>query len=268
MAQVAPRVATGTPGLDKMLDGGLLQGRIYLVEGPPGSGKTMVSVQFLLEGVKRGEKVLMISLDESPAEIRENLGMLFGSSFEKIRVLDATLEMKSYERTPVRDVSIQRQSESFGDVFPEIPRSADLRNPELTASAVQEIIKNEVLEHKINRLVIDSGSGLKSFLLTNSDQNQYLQSFFRFLGDLPTTTLVTIQESNYPEIFHRNTRVEDVMAAGIIRLHRWLQNNGFRLGITVDKMRGSKHDSRMRPVRISNIGLSVYDRRKRGRGGE
>lgn len=227
----------------------------------------MLSVQFLLEGVKRGENVLLVALDEAPAEIKENLGPIFGANFDQIRVLDATLEMKSYERTPVRDVSIHRKSESFGGVFPEIARSADLRNPELTANAVQEMIKSEVLKNKVTRMVIDSGTSMRYFLMTNGDRNQFMQSFFRFLGDLEITTLVTIQGSHYHDLSHRSCGVEDIMARGIIRQYRWLQNNGFRLGIAVEKFRGSKHDTRVRQVKIDHLGFHVFeghDRKRRG----
>src|SRR3569623_495229 len=65
------RVPTGVAGLDSVLGGGLLRDRIYLVEGDPGVGKTTGALQFLLQGVKRGEKALYITLSETEAEIRE-----------------------------------------------------------------------------------------------------------------------------------------------------------------------------------------------------
>ena len=49
-----PKVATGVPGLDDVLGGGLPRGRLYLVEGDPGTGKTTLGLQFLLEGVRGG----------------------------------------------------------------------------------------------------------------------------------------------------------------------------------------------------------------------
>lgn len=268
MTPVSQRIITGTPGLDNMLNGGLIPGRLYLVVGPSGSGKTILSVQFLLEGVKQGENVLYLSLDEPPSEVRENLNPIFGSNFDKIRVLDGTLEMKSYETTPVRDVSIQRESEVFGEVFPEIPRSADLRNPDLTASAIQEMIKKEVLHHKVTRIVIDSITSFKSFLLTNGDQNQNLQSFFRFLADLQVTMLITRQEGTRSTSSCGVYEVEDVMSRGVIRLYRWLQINGFRHGIAVEKLRGSEHETRMKRIKIDSIGLRVLDRKGRRKGGD
>ena len=49
------RISTGMSGLDDILGGGFDPNRLYLVEGTPGSGKTTLALQFLLEGVKRGE---------------------------------------------------------------------------------------------------------------------------------------------------------------------------------------------------------------------
>src|SRR6478672_11720502 len=67
---MSDRAATGIPGLDSILGGGLPRQRIYLVEGDPGAGKTTLAMQFLLEGVRQGEPVLYIALSETESEIR------------------------------------------------------------------------------------------------------------------------------------------------------------------------------------------------------
>jgi len=62
--ELSERVSTGIPKLDKMLGGGLLRGRTYLVTGETGVGKTILSLRFLLEGLRNGEQCIYVSLDE------------------------------------------------------------------------------------------------------------------------------------------------------------------------------------------------------------
>jgi circadian clock protein KaiC len=65
----SPRVATGIQGLDVILQGGLAANRFYLVQGDPGSGKTTLGLQFLLEGAKHGERGLYVTLSETEEEL-------------------------------------------------------------------------------------------------------------------------------------------------------------------------------------------------------
>src|ERR1700759_3534592 len=69
MTKIA-RLTTGIAGLDNVLHGGLQSGHVYLVEGDPGSGKTTLGLQFLLEGVAHGEPTLYIALAESREELQ------------------------------------------------------------------------------------------------------------------------------------------------------------------------------------------------------
>ena len=69
MTGIFDRVSTGNAGLDLVLGGGLPAQRLYLVEGAPGSGKTTLALQFLLEGVKAGERVLYVTLSETSEEL-------------------------------------------------------------------------------------------------------------------------------------------------------------------------------------------------------
>ena len=63
-------VSTGNTGLDSILKGGLPANRLYLVEGAPGSGKTTLALQFLRDGVTRGERVLYVTLSETREELQ------------------------------------------------------------------------------------------------------------------------------------------------------------------------------------------------------
>lgn len=58
------------PGLDDILSGGFTEGRVFLLEGTPGTGKTTIALRFLLEGAKQGERGLYVTLSETAAELR------------------------------------------------------------------------------------------------------------------------------------------------------------------------------------------------------
>src|SRR5258705_1608363 len=90
------RVSTGCAGLDDILNGGLDRDRMYLVEGRPGSGKTTVAMQFLLDGVRRGEPALYVSISETRREL-ELVAKRHGWSLKGLEIFellpaDATLD--------------------------------------------------------------------------------------------------------------------------------------------------------------------------------
>lgn len=84
------RVSSGIGGLDNILCGGLPKDRLYLVEGDPGSGKTTLALQFLLDGARRGESVLYVTLSETREEL-EAVVHSHGWSLDKISVHELAL---------------------------------------------------------------------------------------------------------------------------------------------------------------------------------
>jgi circadian clock protein KaiC len=87
------RVSTGIPGLDDVLNGGLPRGHLYLIEGDPGTGKTTVALQFLLEGLRQGEAGLYVTLSESRQEL-EIVAASHGWSLAELPI---------YEMAPLQD---------------------------------------------------------------------------------------------------------------------------------------------------------------------
>jgi circadian clock protein KaiC len=81
------RCSSGVEGLDDILAGGLPRGGFYLIQGDPGSGKTTLALQFLLEGLRRGEKVFYITLSETKQELLK-VARSHGWSLDNISVLD------------------------------------------------------------------------------------------------------------------------------------------------------------------------------------
>src|SRR3954471_18141003 len=81
------RCGTGIDGLDDVLEGGLPAGHLYLIEGEPGTGKTTLALQFLLEGVKRGETVLYVTLSETKQELI-NVAASHGWSLDGLEIFE------------------------------------------------------------------------------------------------------------------------------------------------------------------------------------
>ena len=86
------RISTGVPGLDDVLGGGLTPSRLYLLEGTPGTGKTTLALQFLREGVARGERTLYITLSETADELRASAAT-HGWTLDGIEVFELVDEM-------------------------------------------------------------------------------------------------------------------------------------------------------------------------------
>jgi len=105
----AARVSTGVAGLDSVLGGGLPQGHMYLIEGQSGAGKTTLGMQFLLEGHRRGERTVWISLSASEREL-QLIAESHGWSLKGIAVANPA--------SPARDLDPEQQYSFFspGDV--------------------------------------------------------------------------------------------------------------------------------------------------------
>src|SRR2546428_12865451 len=91
------RISTGVAGLDTMLGGGLIPRRPYVVSGPTGSGKTILAMHFLAEGLGRGEAGPMVTLDEPPDEVNTNLNPL-RLHLDRPKMLRATPDMEGHKR--------------------------------------------------------------------------------------------------------------------------------------------------------------------------
>ena len=248
---IKDKVKTGVPGLDEMLDGGLIPGRVYAVSGTSGTGKTTLAMQFLLEGVKSGERVLYIALDEPPNEVRLNMKS-YGWDVGRVQVFDATPDVMSYDRTPVRDVSTERKVVYFRDL-PDTVRLTSEKSPaDMTVNTIQELVRQEMKVRKYSRIVVDSLTSLRFFYIRTSEENASLISFLRLLSDIGVTSLLTV---HLPEVSRPDVEIH--MARGEIRLHKWYDGRGLIRGITVEKYRGSSHDHRLRMIKITSTGVVV-----------
>ncbi len=245
------RVSTGNPALDEILHGGLVGRRPYLIVGPSGTGKTTAALQFLCDGARRGERCLLVTLEEPPNEMKLNHPSLF-PDLDRVFVFDAIPDVMRYERAPFKDISAVRHSILFGEVSGEIRQTPELSSVEVTFTALEQTLRMEMNRRNYTRLVIDSLTALQYFCMKGVDEVAGAQTFLRFLSDLRLTTVLTV-EAPLEDV----ETPERLLARGEIRLFRWEFEGKTVRAIGVEKFRGSQHDIRLHPYRIGPLGLDI-----------
>jgi KaiC/GvpD/RAD55 family RecA-like ATPase len=253
-ALVQERVATGVPGLDRMLGGGLIAGRPYLLTGATGSGKTLLSLTFLLEGLRRGEEVLLVAVDEPPSEIVENVRS-FGWDLSAVKTLDANPGTRAIKRqAAVQEIRTMNDLKSMRDLSQDPKRGSDVED--ISIQSIYLKLRQQMSGVPFKRVVIDSITSVRRFAVKSSQDPQAerteIQSLLRFLSEQAVTALITATPSN-PGLL----TPEEVLTRGEVLLTRkWIGDRSVRQ-IKIIRMRGAAHDPERRPFAITSQGIAL-----------
>lgn len=246
------RVPTGIPGLDRMLGGGLMAGRPYLVTGSTGSGKTLLGLTFLLEGLRRGEEVLLVAVDEPPSEIMENVRS-FGWDLSLVKTLEANPGTHAIKRNvAVQEIRTMTDLKTMRDLSHESRRAADVED--ISIQSIQLKLRQQMADVPFRRVVVDSITSIRRFAIKSSSDHQAerteIQSLLRFLSEQGATTLITATPNN-PGVL----TPEEILTRGEILLTRkWVGDRSIRQ-IKIVRMRGYAHDPERRPFVITPQGV-------------
>ncbi|MWV41942.1 MULTISPECIES: ATPase domain-containing protein [Natrialba] len=227
------RITTGVPGFDALVDGGIPKDRLYVISGPPGSGKTTFCAQFVTKGAIDGETTLFLTLHETEAELVSDLGN-YSFGFDQAVNSGHVKVINAFESEAKRLLSSSSRNSS------EFPKSVDNLANQLVA----------FVESKgVDRLVIDSAMLLEYYF---SDD---LDALIKFLTKLKRAdaTVLLISEMTDPTSYTDG----HYLAHGVIFMHNYLESGGMTRGIQIIKMRGTKIDCDIRKVEFTDHGLRV-----------
>jgi len=223
------RMSTGIPGLDHLLDGGLLRGNSLLIEGPPGSGKSTFGVRMLHEGVIRyKEPGLLITFEEFPKQVYAE-AMSYGVD---LRLMEDAGKLRVVWTTP------QRILEGF--------------------TGKNDLIDKIIHELGVRRLVIDSISHFKRVSTSDIDLRELL---LKILNNLKLRGINAVLVKELERQDDQTIAFEEYLVDASIRVYNAPISSGENVRfLEVRKTRGQPHISGKHPFRLGASGLAVYPR--------
>ncbi len=224
------RISTGIKELDKIIGSGFIDNSINMVVGGAGSGKTIFAIQFLIEGLKKGQSCIYITFEEKKEEIYEEMST-FGWDLAKY---ERNKKLTIVEYTPEQ---VKRLLSEGG-------------------GTIESIISRT----KATRIVIDSITSFSLLYKKELSKKEASLALFDLIRKWDCTALLTAEDEaldiNAPTSSDLEFEVD-----GIILLYH-IKQKGIRIrALEVLKMRGTKHPAKTFPMDITSKGIKINTRR-------
>src|SRR5690348_3284917 len=226
-------VATGVAGLDDVLGGGLPVNRLYLLDGAPGTGKTTIALQFLLEGAKYGERGLYVTLSETREELAE-VASSHGWSLDELEVFDLPAESEG------------AAAEAYTIFHP----------AEVELQQTIDSIFAAVEESGATRVVLDSLSEMRLLARDPLRFRRQILALKQFFSGRSCTVLL-LDDKTAPE---GDLQLQSLAHGVVVLEHIALEYGAERRRLQVMKLRGRRFTGGYHDFRIRTGGLEVFPR--------
>jgi circadian clock protein KaiC len=229
-----PRMSTGVEGLDGILEGGLPPNRIYLVEGEPGTGKTTIALQFLLEGARLGETGLYVTLSETKEELRA-VAESHGWSLDGFDI---------YELLPPEE---SLRPDSQYTIF----HPSEIELGETTSAVLKEVDRI-----KPKRVVFDSLSEMRLLAHDALRYRRQILALKQYMAGRQTTVILLDDKTSDAH----DLQVLSIVHGAIMLEHLAVEYGAERRRLRVIKLRGARFRGGYHDFNIETGGVRVFPR--------
>jgi len=246
LSDTVPTIPTGVQGLDELISGGFPKGRVILILGGPGAGKTILASQFLYKGISEyNENGILVSLDEGKNHYFAEMAK-FGWDFKKAEdegkfaIIDAT----RLSRIAILKEKMLKEETS------------SLRGKELQIDKLIEELQGKIKQINAKRVVLDTLASLFYRFLDPIERRTAGVDLIEALSDLGATVLVTTELSQLG--LERKLSDEEFLVHGVIMMQTLFSGGTTTRGLQVEKMRGVGVNNNLVPYTIDRTGIEIY----------
>jgi KaiC/GvpD/RAD55 family RecA-like ATPase len=220
------RVTSGISGLDDLLGGGFFRGQTYGITGGPGSGKSILSMEFLVRGAEQGEKGLYVTSEVSPEKLVRQM------PFPGLRGMVDNGDIVVFNTQP-------------------LPGEAATESQKFDIVGLTYMVKHYVRNSGIRRVVFDSVNAFVQQHESRQPLRRELNHLISMLESFGCTTLLIFEEGISPDEFL------DYMVDGVVELGRIETRHEVVRYVQVKKLRGTRHEMSKRAMEIQDVGIIV-----------
>jgi circadian clock protein KaiC len=230
-----PKASTGIAGLDDILCGGLARSRLHLLEGTPGTGKTTVALQYLMEGAKAGERGMYVTLAETEDELRAGAASHGWSLDDNVKI---------FELAPPESLLDPEQQQTL------------LYSSDLELGETVKLIFEAIEAFKPSRVVLDSLSEIRLLSQSSLRYRRQILSLKHYFAHHQASVLMLDDLTG-----ERSDQTVHSIAHCVMRLEELAPNYGAeRRRMRVIKCRGQKFRGGYHDFAITTGGVQIYPR--------